>query len=183
MPKHWKHWNPGLENGDMTLQEVLASLPGAKQEDISLLVRMIENPDSPFALPGAITLAHHDCVHILLGRGLLNQDEAFVIGFTMGTSKKIKRFQEYLFKQVAKHLYPKSYRFTKEHLKAYALGLREGKASRCERIYEFPFEQYNDWKLKDLRTHLGIETARLKKAYAEEKMLLPDTTASKRLLT
>jgi hypothetical protein len=34
-------------------------------------------------------LEGHDCMHVILGRGLLNQDEAFVIGFTMGSARKI----------------------------------------------------------------------------------------------
>jgi hypothetical protein len=32
-------------------------------------------------------------IHVLLGRGLLAQDEAFVIGFTMGATKAVSGFE------------------------------------------------------------------------------------------
>lgn len=177
----WREWNPGLENGEMTLRGALAELPGSPPECISALVRLFENPKSPFALKGAVSLRRHDCIHILLGRGLLAQDEAFVIGFTMGTSKDISPLETVLFKNITHHLYPKEYRFNKACLRTYELGLETGKAMPTEKIYEFAFGEYMDWTLKDIRELLSIDTEHLKKVYARERELIPGTTESLRL--
>jgi len=52
-------WNPGLDNGHRTMGMVLSTLPGAEQDDIHWLVRLIENPKSPIAFPGQISLLRH----------------------------------------------------------------------------------------------------------------------------
>ncbi|MBL4559174.1 MAG: hypothetical protein JKP98_25385 [Rhodobacteraceae bacterium] len=77
---NWDEWNPGLDTDAMTLGAVLATMPAAAAEDVPAIIRKYENPDSPDALPGAIALDRHDCLHVLLGRGLHVQDEAFIIG-------------------------------------------------------------------------------------------------------
>jgi len=83
-PTGWKDWNPMLNNGEKKLGTVLKTMPSNEQQDISSVVKLFENPSSPIALPGAINLERHDCIHVILGRGLLPQDEAFVIGFYHG---------------------------------------------------------------------------------------------------
>jgi hypothetical protein len=177
----YRDWNPGLDNGDKTLRQILDTLPANPPEDISRIVRLFENPESPIALKGAVSLERHDCIHIILGRGLLPQDEAFVIGFTMGTSKNISKIEEFLFKKVSMHLYPKIYRFTRKHMKAYDLGLEYGKKCKVDKVYDFPFEDYHNYKLADLRSKLGLDIDDLKKIYKTEKTLLPDTKSSNRL--
>ena len=82
-------WHPGIANDGLTLRQVYRTLPGSTAAEIDPLVRLFENPASPLAFRGAITLERHDCVHVLLGRGLLGQDEAFVLGFTMGAEKDV----------------------------------------------------------------------------------------------
>lgn len=181
MTADWKKWNPGLDNDHLTLGEVKSSLPGAKQQDINIIVRLLENPKSPIALKGAVTLERHDCIHILLGRGLLNQDEAFVIGFTMGTSKNISRLEEFIFKTVSVYLYPKQYRFNSKHMMVYKFALEEGKKIPIDKIFEFPFEKYYNWKLGQLREKLKINSDYLRKIYRKEQKMLPFTVASKRL--
>jgi hypothetical protein len=89
----YRHWHLPLSNGDITLDAALASLRrvGAPAADIPLMVQLIENPK--YRIPcldlfhGRVALDQHDVIHILLGRGLLNKDEGFTIGFTMGSSK------------------------------------------------------------------------------------------------
>jgi hypothetical protein len=177
----YKDWNPGLDNGDKTLREIKNTLPANPPEDISQIVKIFENPKSPIALKGAVSLDRHDAIHIVLGRGLLPQDEAFVIGFTMGTSKNISAIEEFIFKQVSMYLYPKIYRFNRKHLKAYDLGLKFGKKSKTKKIYEFEFENYLDEKLSKIREILGVDIEKLKEVYRAEKELLPDTKSSTRL--
>jgi hypothetical protein len=177
----YKDWVPPLEAGNLTLADVRSTLPANKAEEISQIVKLFENPKSPIAFKGAVNLERHDCIHILLGRGLLNQDEAFVIGFTMGTSKEIGVLEEFLFKQISMRLYPKTYRFSREHLKAYKIGLELGKKCLVSKIYEFPFEDYMNEKISNLRAQLGISIDDLKKAFAEEKRLIPNSKSSARL--
>ena len=178
----WNAWNPGLDNEDKTLGQVMETLPGADPEDIGLLVRLLENPKSPMALTGAVTLMRHDCIHILLGRGLLPQDEAFVIGFTMGTAKEdLSPVEVFLFKKVARYLYPTNYRLSDKNLVAYKLGVEAGKESRAIKTYEQPMEEWRDQKLQFIRKFLGIDIDFLKKIYIREQELLPETKASKRL--
>ena len=101
----------------MTFKEALSIFSKTnttkKKEDISWLVWLIENPKSPFHLHGAVTLHDHDHIHVLLGRGQANDDEAFVIGFTMGNDDRTKSWESKLFKFISRWLYSKSERFTK----------------------------------------------------------------------
>ncbi len=44
---NWREWNPGLENGELTLRAVFNSLPGAGPDEIDQMVRLLENPARP----------------------------------------------------------------------------------------------------------------------------------------
>ena len=181
MAINWKDWAPCLEDDHLTLGEVIKTLPGVKNEDISFLVRLLENPESPISFKGAVTLDRHDAIHIVLGRGLLNQDEAFVIGFTMGTSKNITNLESFIFKKIASNLYPKAYRFNKRHGQVFDLALKAGKESNCHKIYDFPFEDHQNTSLKDLRRIIGVDVNFLKDYFRQEKRIFPHSNASKRL--
>ena len=121
-----------------------------KQKDISWLVWLIENPKSPFHLHGASTLHDHDHIHVLLRRGQANDDEAFVIGFTMGNDDRTKSWESKLFKFISRWLYSKSERFTKKQLKIFDSGFKYGqsKLNLYKRIGEF------DWNKMDKNTPL-----------------------------
>lgn len=179
--KSWKEWSPGLDNQQQTLGDVLKTLPGNNAGSINFWVRLFENPNSPIAFPGAISLERHDCMHILLGRGLLSQDEAFVIGFTMGTSPDINNFQTWLFKAFTEYLYPKPYNFTKDDLLIFDLALNAAKDFAIQAIYDFPFEDHTNRTLAELRSKLNIDIQQLKNLYRQEQDLLPDSFCSKRL--
>lgn len=178
---HWMEWNPGLNNDELSLREVYESLPGYSQSDINWLVRALENPKSPFALTGAIDLFGHDCVHVLLGRGLLAQDEAFVIGFTMGTSKHLPHWQRNFFKFAAQKLYPKEYRFDDNDLKVFDLGVECGMKSPCKEIYKVDFRPMLDWPLGKVRETVGIDKQLLLEAYRIEQWFVPQSPVSRRL--
>lgn len=177
----WNEWNPGLENGAMLVGEVYDSLPAAPPSAIPEEVRALENPDSPEAFPGAISLERHDCVHILIGRGLLPQDEAFVIGFTMGASKQVTKLQFEMFRNLAVNWYPEPYNFSEEDLFSFDLGFAKGQSSDAIGLEHFPFEQFMDMRVGDLRKRLGINVSQLRAAYRKEKLLLPNSRASSRL--
>ena len=121
-----------------------------KQKDVSWLVWLIENPKSPFHLHGAATLHDHDHIHVLLRRGQANDDEAFVIGFTMGNDDRTKSWESKLFKFISRWLYPKGERFTKKQIKIFDSGFKYGrsKLNLYKRIGEF------DWDKMDKNTPL-----------------------------
>ena len=54
-----------------------------------LIIKLVENPNYKTSklFGGAVDLFTHDCIHVLLGRGLLPKDEAFVIGVLWGQAE------------------------------------------------------------------------------------------------
>lgn len=178
---NWREWNPGLDNDQLTLAEVLASMPAAAPEAIPWLVRLLENPASPVAFPGAISLARHDAIHALLGRGLSNQDEAFVIGFTMGAAKTVKAWQFRVFRFVSSRWYPKAYRFHAQDLIAFDLGHALGYRMPTQDLHLVPFETLTEKTMAQLRKMLGIDVHALHAVYRAEAVKLPHTPTSRRL--
>ncbi|MEM9300518.1 MAG: hypothetical protein AAGE01_00320 [Pseudomonadota bacterium] len=177
----WRDWNPGLDNDHLTLGYCLDSLPAVEASSIPWFVRLIENPSSPVALPGAITLERHDAIHVLLGRGLLAQDEAFVIGFTMGTASRIRDYHRKLFHWFARYLYRPPYRLTEDDLLIFDLGFGFGQEQRTRDYHMVPIEDFRDEPLVDLRNRLGLSVLKLHALYNHEKTLIPDSDASQRL--
>jgi len=174
-------WNPGLDNGQRTLGMVLSTLPGAEQEEIHWLVRLIENPRSPLSFPGQISLLRHDALHVLLGRGLNNQDEAFVIGFTMGAARATKAWHYRLFGWIARKLYPEPYRFSAEDQQVFEFGLGQGTNHAVEDVHLIPIEEKPDETVDAIRKWVGVNVHDLHAAYRSEKILVPHTHESQRL--
>ena len=85
-------WHHPLSKGANKLYTVLEGMQEFKlaQEDVPLIIKLTENPKyfTSKLFTGAVDLFTHDCIHVILGRGLLPKDEAFVIGYTMGSGKK-----------------------------------------------------------------------------------------------
>ena len=108
-------WCHPLSKSSNKLTNVLEGMKEFKlaQEDVPLIIKLTENPNyfTSKIFTGAVDLFSHDCIHILLGRGVLPKDDAFVIGYTMGSSKRMKRWRRNLFLWVAKNLYPEGYKF------------------------------------------------------------------------
>jgi hypothetical protein len=177
----WYEWNPGLENDDLTLRETVESMPASPPSDIPAIVRFFENPASPCKMRGAISLVDHDHLHIILGRGLQDQDEAFVLGFTMGTEKNLTRIERWVFKFILSKLYPQPYRISSQLLCSYDLGVRAGKEMGVRKINRIDTRKYLDMRLCDVRRELGIDSKRLRELYAEESNLIPGTMVSERL--
>jgi hypothetical protein len=174
-------WNPGLDNDESTLGEVLDSLPGDPPGDIPFLVKLFENPRSPIAFRGAIALDRHDCLHVILGRGILQQDEAFVIGFTMGTSGTITKLEARLYEWVCNHLMPRANHFDADQLKVFRLALELARSSGASRLYEVPLEKMRNLPLGLIRQRARIDSKALRAAFRRERELVPHTHASRRL--
>ncbi|MFM8952353.1 MAG: hypothetical protein ACKOOF_04730 [Planctomycetaceae bacterium] len=180
-PPTWRAWSPGLDNDAVTLRDVLATLPAAPPSAIPWIVRLFENPQGWLRLHGAVNLRNHDMLHVLLGRGLLGQDEAFVIGFTMGSTKAVSWLERMFFKLVVSQVYPHPYRISWRTLAAYDLGLEAGRGMGVPNLHLQLREEMLDRPLGETRHRLGIDTRRLREIYARERTALPGTAASLRL--
>ncbi len=184
----WRDWHLPLSREDVTMGAALADLKrvGAAPDEIPLVVRLVENPryDIPGfdIFHGAVDLDAHDCIHILLGRGLMAKDEAFIIGFTMGSTGKVSPTEERLFTLVARHLYPGIYKFGEDDVRIFRDALRLAVICGCRPLDAVPYSEYRDWRLADLRRHLGVETDLLRAYYAIERRRFPDAPESRRLL-
>lgn len=179
---NWRDWNPGLDTDEQSLQTIHRTLPPAGPDEIAQMVRLLENPASPYRAPTVTRLRRHDCLRILLGRGLLNQDEAFVLGYTMGTVKThIDEEQVQLFRRAARLLYKPPYRMTENDLIAFDLAFDLASKSDYRHICRFDFDRAMDRDIGDLRNELGINVTALKAVFREERLRLPGDKASERL--
>ena len=183
---NWDEWNPGLDTDDMTLAEVLATLPAAEAQDVPEIIRKYENPESPDALPGAIGLARHDCIHVLLGRGLHVQDEAFVIGATMGAASDITGEIVDFFIKVSTTEYPKHWRFEDAHIPSFRLGVgfsMDNLAGKDLHLIPLEAPEWQTKTVREARKTLGIVKEELRAYFRKAELLVPGTAASRRLDT
>jgi hypothetical protein len=142
--------------------------------NIPWIIQLFENPRSPFALPGKITLYNHDCLHVLLERGVAPEDEAFVIGFTMGNDPKTHWFHLLIYKILASFFYPAKYQFNRQHWTSFDLGFLCGKklSPKYTNINLFDFSYYQNSSIEELRGDFGIRMEDLKMIYQFEQWLL-----------
>ena len=177
-------WHHPLGRGSFTISKVLKGMQEFKlcQEDVPLIIKLTENPKYATArfFGGAVDLFSHDCIHVLLGRGLLVKDEAFVIGYTMGSSKKMKRWRRNLFMFISKYLYPEGYKFGEEERFVFYAGVMAGEKCPTD-LSKVNFHDLLDYKVQGIREKLGIDKDLLKCYYCFEKKCLPESLESQRL--
>lgn len=184
----YRDWHLPLRRDRMTLRAALADMQrvGAQQGEVPLMVQLVGNPR--YRIPGvtifhgAVDLRQHDCIHVILGRGLLSMDEAFTIGFTMGSTQQVSTLEEELFALISKHLYPPFYQFDDDDLRVFRDAVRLGHISGCQPLDEVDFDQHLDLTLAETRQHIGLEVDLLLAYYAIEQRRFPENQASRRLL-
>ena len=178
-------WICPLSKGNRLLHTVMEEMDewGLNQGDVPLIIKLIENPKykSSKLFTGAVSLFNHDCIHVVLGRGILPKDEAFVIGYTMGSSKKMKRWRRNLFMFAAKYLYPKEYSFGEEERFVFNMGVMVGSLCPSD-LSQISFNIFSDEKINKIRKKLGIEQNLLKHCYEIEKNCFRSSIESQRLL-
>ena len=141
---------------DQTLKNVYQQADLDEQSDIPFVIRLFENPSSPMALPGKISLHNHDCLHILFGLGVTPQQEAFLIGFTMGNDDQTKSWHIKLFKFLSRFIYPLNYKFNLEELRIFDLGFEYGKKFKYRNLNLIDFKQFYELTIKELRELFGV---------------------------
>lgn len=165
-------WVPSFSSNKRKLSSFLKEMEPFKlhQNDVPLIIKLVENPNYKTSklFGGAVDLFTHDCIHVLLGRGLLPKDEAFVIGYTMGSSGNMKRWRRNLFMFFSKYLYPKIYRFGEEERFVFNMGIMAG--SKCpNNLAQINFNNYLNNQIGTIRKKLEIDVDFLDKCYNLEK--------------
>ncbi|MBM26236.1 MAG: hypothetical protein CL760_11285 [Chloroflexi bacterium] len=183
----WKEWIVPLSEENMTVREALetqAQSGAAEQVKIPLIVKLVENPkyDIPYItlFDGAVGLTEHDIIHLLLGRGMLPKDEAFIIGFTMGSSNSMSTFQKKIYGLISKYAYPKYYKFDDEDIEVFKKAAHLGYVSNCQPLNTIDFESLMDLSLKEAREKVGIEVDLINAYYKAERQKYPNDNASQR---
>ena len=174
-----ENWFVPLSATDLTLQQAHSQLDefGLEQEDVPLIIQLVENPK--YDLPGfdifhgATNLDTHDYIHILLGRGVMIKDEAFVLGFTMGSSNRVTTTEERIFSFLTKYIYPKNYQFTDQDLDVFKDAVRLGFISDCQSLAKVDYKKYIEWPVQKIRDEIGLEVDLLKAYYAIETKRYP----------
>ena len=163
-------WHIPLEQDTITIREALSTMESFKldQDDVPFIIKFFENPKYR-VLPGAVTLECHDIIHVLLGRGLLPKDEAYVIGFTMGTTRRVTSIQRSIFKFVTRFLYPEGYTFGPDEHKIFEIGLRSAGSMPCPDFSKLDLTTFTRYTIKEARKRLGIDVPRLIADYTVER--------------
>jgi len=184
----WEEWHIPYSHDQISLREAKDCLAavGLKQQEVPLMIQLVENPryDIPGieVFHGAVDIKTHDAIHIVLGRGLQAKDEAFVIGFTMGSTNKVTTLEENLYALFSKYLYPKVYQFNDDDIRIFRDATKLGYISDCRPLDEIDYDRYLDWKLCDLRAHIALESDLILAYYRIEQKRHPTDKASRRLL-
>lgn len=139
------------------LSKAYQKFGGDPDSSIPWIIWLLENPDSPISLGGAIDLRRHDYLHILFKRGTSLEDEAFIIGVTMGNDAKTNFFHYLVFKWASRYLYPKKYRFEKEHFADFDKGVKIGSSLKVKNLNQLDFSYMDEVNVEALRKLFGIE--------------------------
>ena len=152
-------------------RDIYAAIDEAVTTNIPFWVWLIENPDSPIPMPGKISLYNHDYLHILLGRDRSPEDEAFVVGFTMGNDPQTKWYHVVIFKLFSYLIYPQLYKLNYQQLKIFDLGFAYGRNISFKNIHTINFDNYKYYPLADLRSLFKIHSKDLKLIKNMEKLI------------
>ena len=179
-------WIIPLSEEKKKLRHILVDMEPFKLQgkDVPFIIRFFENPKFNFFnfFPGAVRLKYHDCIHSILGRGLLAKDEAFVIGFTMGSTKKLTKFKQWLFLLIVSWFYPQGYKFYAEEREVFRGARDIAEMSRPSDLSKVNFDELLNLDLKTARKRLGICEIKLRLRYTIEKEMYPDSKEAQRLI-
>lgn len=183
----YKRWFLPISYGHLTLREAYHYLQivAAPQGKIPEIIRWTEGKDSKLVKEffyGGVDLRAHDFIHILLGRGLLPHDEAFVIGFTMGSTNRLQTLNKEAFAYIAQHHYPNAYRMDEACKVIYMDAAKIGYIMDCKPLDQVDFTPYLDMTIDEVRKRVNLRTGLLDAYYLEiEKNRHPEDPASARL--
>jgi len=149
-------WHNPLSRGDLELGHVVDSLKpiAISQSEVPLIIQLVA---PRFDLPlinifqGSTNLAQHDSAHIIIGRGLGLKDEAFVLGFTMGSTDQMTSWKREAFVLATTKLYPAGFHFQPEEIRVYRDAVAAGFISRCEPLHSVDFTKHHKRTIREVR--------------------------------
>jgi len=180
-------WHIPFHQDSLTLRDALTTVPPLKSAaELPLMLRLQRDPDLSFlgqlVFRAGLDQRQHDCIHILLGRGLLPLDQAFTLGFTIGCSKKGSVPEHKLNGEVGRHFYRNIPLFNEAEGAVFREGIKLAYMSFCAPLENFDFAPWYDQTLCELRGAVGVDTEILLAYYAVEKHRYPHAHASQRLI-
>jgi hypothetical protein len=114
---------------------------------------------------------------------LLDQDEAFVVGFTMGNASKYRDADGVVMRQALAQWYPEPFRIFGAKLDTFDLGVQTGKNMGVPDISQIPIEELTSQTVGSAREDLKLSVEQLRRIYAFEKNRNPSSIESGRLST
>ncbi len=183
----YKNWILPLEYGHVTLDEGMRFLGivAAPQNEIPEIIRKVEGKDSVLVKEffyGGVDLSAHDYIHLILGRGLLTKDEAFVIGFTMGSTNRLASMNREIFAFIAQNNYPSAYQMDAEAIRIFFDAAKLGYISDCQPLDQIDFSPWANLSLDEIRTRINLFPRMIEAYYRDiEHRRHPDDAASIRL--
>lgn len=160
---------------ELKVKDIYSALDGDDAADMPFWIWFLENPESPVPMPGKISLYNHDHLHILLGRDQSPEDEAFIIGFTMGNDPHTAWYHILIFKIFSFFIYPKLYKFNRQQMRVFDLGFNYGRRLNFKGIHKINFAAYQNYTLSALRKLFGIDRNEIQAAKQVEQWLVFST--------
>lgn len=176
-------------DASLRIRDVLASLEPIKglKYRTPILVELLENPRFRIGgrnlgiMPGSVDIDLHDCLHILLGRSFLPANEAFVVGFTMGSTQRMSWITSKLFRLIASHAYPRTHRFRPVDGKIFERAVAVGARCATEDLSRLRSSDLVSMTVGSARRRFLDGSASLREAYRWECSINPEETSSFRL--
>ena len=109
-------------------------------------------------------------------------DQAFVLGFTLGSSKKGSLPEHKLRAEVGRHFNKSAPLFSEAENAVFKDGIKLSYLSFCAPLEGFDFTPWHDQTLRELRQAVGLEPELVLAYYAVERHRYPHALASQRLL-
>jgi hypothetical protein len=186
-----KHdWFLPIEEDNLTLYQALELLNATRVSEpgeySSLMARFHNNS---LLRDSVVSCFHHpidacqqDFIHIMLGRGFLVADEAFVIGFTLGCCNKVITSEQKLYTFASRNMYPQLPELDESARCILKDAIKLGYISNCTSLDNFDFTTWLHYSISKVRQVAGIDSNLLRAYFAVEKRRYPHSVASQRLL-
>jgi hypothetical protein len=173
----YRSWHIPLTENRLRLNEAVCDMHALSvgSNDLPLLMKLTDDPDFE-TYCSSLSLLDHDSIHILLGRGMLPKDEAFVCGFIFGSTGRVRIAEDRLMEMVKRYL------STKEDRDIFKDGLLLGMSSHCKPLNQIDYRRYLNDSLGAIRQKLGINTGLLSAYYRKEAKRYPHARESRRLI-
>lgn len=184
----YQDWHVPYHHDALTLQAAVASLPEAASSQLeqTLMLQCLANQHSAATgcqlFHGDVDQHKHNCIHVVLGRGLLKMDQAFTFGFTLGSAKKGIMTEQTMNAFISRHLHASLAGLNEEELAVFKEAVKLASISSCVALDRFNFADWLDLPIRVLRDAIGLEHDLIAAYYAVEQRRYPQNKASQRLV-